>query len=118
MNKYSVIELCSDKFATSLILQKNKVPIPKFALVFDRESALKAIEELGGFPVIIKPTHGSWGRLLAKVNDEDSLEAILEHKEILGSPQHHAFYIQEYIEKPGRDIRAFVIEGETIWRNL
>jgi [lysine-biosynthesis-protein LysW]--L-2-aminoadipate ligase len=114
VNRYSVASLCADKFATSLVLYKKGVPIPKFALVFSEEEALKAIEELGGFPVVIKPTQGSWGRLLAKVNDRESLEAILEHKQVLGSPLHHSFYIQEYIKKPGRDIRAFVIDEEVI----
>jgi len=114
VNKYVVSSLCADKFATSLALQKNGVPTPRFALVFGEEQALKVIEQFGGFPVIIKPTQGSWGRLLAKVNDRDALEAILEHKEILGSPQQKAFYLQEYIEKPGRNIRAFVIDGKTI----
>ena len=62
-----------------------------------------------GYPVVLKPVVGSWGRLLAKVNDRDAAEAILEHKEMLGSFQHSIFYIQEYINKPGRDIRAFVV---------
>ena len=52
---------------------------------------------------------GSWGRLLAKVNDMDALEAIIEHKDVLGSPQQKAIYIQEYVKKPGRDIRSFVV---------
>lgn len=67
-----------------------------------------------GYPVVLKPAIGSWGRLMARVNDRDSAEAILEHKDTLGGIQHSLFYIQEYIEKPGRDIRAFVVGGETI----
>jgi [lysine-biosynthesis-protein LysW]--L-2-aminoadipate ligase len=100
---------------TSLVLEKNKIPTLKFALVFNKEEALKAIEEkFGGFPVVLKPPQGSWGRLLVKINDVDCLEAIFEHKENLGGPEHKVFYLQEYIEKPGRDIRAVVIDGETI----
>jgi len=114
VNRYCVANLCADKFATSLALHKNGVPVPKFALVFSEAEALRAIEKLGGFPVVIKPTQGSWGRLLAKVNDRETLEAILEHKQVLGSPSHHSFYLQEYVKKPGRDIRAFVIDGEVI----
>ena len=114
VNRYKVASLCADKFATSLLLHQRGVPVPRFALVFGENQALQAVEQLGGFPVVIKPTHGSWGRLLAKINDRESLEAILEHKVTLGSPQHHSFLLQEYIEKPGRDIRAFVIDGEVI----
>jgi [lysine-biosynthesis-protein LysW]--L-2-aminoadipate ligase len=114
VNKYEVASFCSDKFATSLLLHQKGVPLPKFALVFNEKQALQVIEKWGGFPVVIKSTHGSWGRLLAKVNDKESLEAILEHKQVLGSPHHHSFYLQEYIEKAGRDIRAFLINGEVI----
>jgi len=64
--------------------------------------------------VVMKPAIGSWGRLLARVNDRDAAEALLEHKVTLGSFHHGAFYIQEYVNKPGRDIRSFVVGDETI----
>jgi [lysine-biosynthesis-protein LysW]---L-2-aminoadipate ligase len=67
-----------------------------------------------GYPVVLKPAIGSWGRMLAKVNDREAAEALLEHKQLLGSFHHSTFYLQEYIEKAGRDIRAFVVGGETI----
>jgi len=57
---------------------------------------------------------GSWGRLLAKVTDRAAAEALLEHKEVLGGFQHQLFYIQEYVEKPGRDIRVFVVGERAI----
>ena len=74
---------------------------------------MHAIEEMG-FPVVLKPAVGSWGRLLSKVNDKDAAEAILEHKTILGSYHHSIFYIQKYIEKSGRDIRSFVVGDRCI----
>jgi len=89
------------------------VPQPRIKIAFTPESALQAIEELG-YPVVLKPIVGSWGRLLSKINDRDAAEAILEHKETLGSYQHSIYYIQEYIQKPGRDIRAFVVGDQTI----
>jgi [lysine-biosynthesis-protein LysW]--L-2-aminoadipate ligase len=67
-----------------------------------------------GYPVVLKPGVGSWGRLLAKVNDREAAEALLEHKQVLGSYHHSIYYIQEYVDKPGRDIRAFVVGDETI----
>ena len=76
-------------------------------------SALKAMDRLG-FPCVIKPTTGSWGRLISKVNDRDAAEAILEHKQILGSYHHSIFYIQEYVEKKGKDIRSFVVGDDCI----
>ena len=113
VNSSLVARNCEDKFLTSLLLARASVSTPKFALVFSLEQALQAVENLGGFPVVLKPPLGSWGRLLAKVNDPDSLEALLEHKDVLGTPPHKAFYIQEFVRKPGRDIRVF-IAGEAV----
>lgn len=114
INSSEVVSVCEDKFFTSLALQKSQVPTPQFALVFGVEQAKEAIKQLGGFPVVLKPNLGSWGRLLAKVNDADSLEAIIEHKDVLGSPFQKVVYIQKYINKPERDIRSFVIDNEAI----
>ncbi|HVO44129.1 MAG TPA: lysine biosynthesis protein LysX, partial [Aggregatilineales bacterium] len=104
---------CADKLLTTVALQEAGIPQPRVRIAFTPESAIKAIEEMG-YPVILKPVVGSWGRLLARVNDRDAAEAILEHKEVLGSYQHSIIYIQEMIRKPGRDIRAFVVGDECI----
>lgn len=113
VNTAHVTETCGDKLVTSSVLFRAGVPSPTVKVAFTAEAALKTMEEMG-FPVILKPVIGSWGRLLSKINDRDSAEAILEHKEVLGSYQHSIFYIQEYIEKPERDIRAFVVGDRTI----
>jgi [lysine-biosynthesis-protein LysW]---L-2-aminoadipate ligase len=113
VNTYDVAEVCGNKLLTSTALVRHGVPTPRTAIAYTPESALRAIEELG-YPVILKPPIGSWGRLLSKINDRDAAEAILEHKEILGSFHHSTFYIQEYVAKPDRDIRAFVVGDETI----
>jgi len=114
VNSFKIIQNCDDKFFTSILLEKKGVAQPKFGLAFSLNEAKKLIEKLGGYPVVIKPTTGSWGRMLAKVNDEDALEAIFEHKQYLNSPSQKALYIQKFIEKGGRDIRAFVFDGEVI----
>jgi [lysine-biosynthesis-protein LysW]--L-2-aminoadipate ligase len=113
VNKLAVAEACGDKLTTSAALSKAGVPQPRNVIAFTPESALDVIEQMG-YPVVLKPVVGSWGRLLAKINDREAAEAILEHKAVLGSVQHSIFYIQEYIEKPGRDIRAFVIGDRTV----
>ncbi len=113
INSAAVAEACGDKLVTSSKLAKAGIPQPYNRIAFSQESALQAIEELG-YPVVLKPLIGSWGRLLAKINDRDAAEAILEHKETLGSYLHSTYYIQEYINKPGRDIRAFVIGDEVV----
>ena len=112
VNTVAVAEACGDKLTTSTLLMKAGLPQPRNVVAFTPELALDALEKLG-YPVVVKPVVGSWGRLLAKINDRDAAEAIFEHKATLGSTQHQVFYIQEYIEKPGRDIRAVVI-GERV----
>lgn len=113
VNSAHVADVCGNKLVTSSALARAGLPQPRVKVAFTPESALRAIEELG-YPVILKPAIGSWGRLLSKVNDRDAAEAILEHKEVLGSYHHSIFYIQEYVRKPKRDIRAFVVGNETI----
>jgi [lysine-biosynthesis-protein LysW]--L-2-aminoadipate ligase len=113
VNTHRVVQLCGDKLETSSVLVRAGLPSPRCKVAFTPEAALAAIEEMG-YPVILKPTIGSWGRLLSKINDREAAEAILEHKDVLGSYQHSIFYIQEYIDKPARDIRSFVVGEENI----
>jgi [lysine-biosynthesis-protein LysW]---L-2-aminoadipate ligase len=113
VNTYEVASTCGDKLLTTLALIRDGVPTPKVYVAYTPEAALQAIETLG-YPVVLKPAVGSWGRLLSKVNDRDAAEALLEHKETLGSYHHSTYYIQEYVEKRGRDIRSFVVGDETI----
>lgn len=114
VNTASVADICGDKFKTTQALIRAGVPTPRTRMAFTPESALRAIEDLG-YPAVLKPAIGSWGRLIAKVNDREAAEALLEHKQILGSYHHSIFYIQEYVPKPHhRDIRAFVVGDECI----
>jgi [lysine-biosynthesis-protein LysW]--L-2-aminoadipate ligase len=113
VNTFEVAEVCGSKFLTTQALIKTRVPTPKCYMAFTPESALAAMDELG-YPCVIKPNTGSWGRLISKINDRDAAEAVLEHKQILGSYHHSIFYIQEYVEKKGRDIRSFVVGDRCI----
>lgn len=113
VNRYDTARIGGDKVLTSLQLNKAGIATPRIKVAFSRKSALKAIEELG-YPVVLKPVDGSWGRLMAKIENRTAAEAILEHKSHLGSYYHGVFYLQEFVDKPGRDIRAFVINGRTV----
>lgn len=116
INPFQTIQTCGDKLLTTTALQRAGVATPRTLIAFTPESALEAIETMG-YPVVLKPLVGSWGRLLAKINDREAAEAILEHKQVLGSYQHSIFYIQEYIKKPNRDIRVAVI-GDRVVRAI
>jgi [lysine-biosynthesis-protein LysW]--L-2-aminoadipate ligase len=113
VNSAEVADVCGNKFLTTQALIKAGIQTPRCFLAFTPESALDAMDQLG-YPCVIKPTTGSWGRLISKINDRDAAEGILEHKQILGSYHHSIFYIQEYVEKKGRDIRSFVVGDECI----
>lgn len=112
VNSSVVAERCGDKYVTSQLLVQNGIPTPRVVMAFDEESALGAVEAVG-YPCVLKPVIGSWGRLLAKVDNRQTAESFIEHKASLGI-NHQIFYVQEYINKPGRDIRAFVIGDEPI----
>lgn len=113
VNKSSIAERCGDKYVTSQLLINNNIPTTRVIMAFSYESALKAVDEIG-YPCVLKPVIGSWARLISKVNDRQAAESLIEHKKVLGGVQHSIFYIQEYIKKPGKDIRAFSIGGKTI----
>ena len=113
VNTYEVADVCGNKLLTTMRLIRDGVPSPRTRLAFTPESALVAIEELG-YPAVLKPLVGSWGRLISRVNDRDAAESILEHKDVLGTYMHSIYYVQEYVAKPGRDIRAFVVGDECI----
>ena len=113
VNTFEVADVCGNKLLTTMRLIRDGVPSPRTRLAFTPESALAAVEELG-YPAVLKPLVGSWGRLISRVNDRDAAESILEHKDVLGTYMHSIYYVQEYVPKPGRDIRAFVVGDETI----
>ena len=113
INRYEIVTICGDKVFTSKALRDAGIPTPEVKVAFTKESALTAIEEMG-YPVVLKPIDGSWGRLIAKIENRNSAEAILEHKSYLSSYYHSIFYIQEYIHKPDRDIRALVLGDNVI----
>jgi len=113
VNAYEVSRRCGDKILTAASLAEESVPQPDARVAFTPESALDAIEELG-YPVVLKPAVGSWGRLLSKINDRDAAETVLEHKSILGSYHHSIFFVQKYVAKGGRDIRSFVVGDECV----
>ena len=113
VNAPDVVELAGDKILTSLRLQERGIPTPRTVIALSPEAAMKAIEQIG-YPAVLKPAVGSWGRLMAKVDDAEEAEQILEHKAALTSPLHSVIYVQEYVPKPDRDLRVFVVGDEVV----
>ena len=114
VSPHQTIAVCGDKMLTSMALHEAGLPMPRTAVALTAESGLEAVEAMG-YPVVLKPLFGSWGRLLARVNDRDAAEALLEHKSTLGGYLHSVVYVQEYVEKPGRDIRVMVAGDDVVY---
>jgi [lysine-biosynthesis-protein LysW]--L-2-aminoadipate ligase len=113
VNSSRLINLCGDKLLTTLALREGGVCTPRAMVGLVPEAALDELDGFG-YPAVVKPLMGSWGRLAAKLPDHDSAEAILEHRAAFPGPQHQITFVQEYIDKPGRDIRAFVFGTEVV----
>jgi [lysine-biosynthesis-protein LysW]--L-2-aminoadipate ligase len=113
VNAPETAEVCADKVKNSLALVDADVPTPNTDVAFTKDAAMESIEEFG-YPCVLKPVVGSWGRLMAKIDSRSAAEAILEHKETLGHYEHKVFYVQEFVDKPGRDIRVLATDGEPV----
>lgn len=113
INSAAIVTLCGDKLRTTLALQAAGLPVPRWLVTLTPEAALSALDDFG-YPAVVKPVIGSWGRLAARLGDRDTAEAVLEHRAALPNPVNQITYVQEYIDKPDRDIKAYVFGGEVI----
>ncbi|MEM1711039.1 MAG: RimK family alpha-L-glutamate ligase, partial [Nitrososphaerota archaeon] len=111
VNSSEIIYACEDKLLTTARLARNGIPVPETVIAFSREACIEAAEKLG-YPVVIKPIYGSWGRMIARALDRESLEEIIEFRENMQSPHFKVHYLQRYVNKPGRDIRACYVWGD------
>jgi len=101
-----------NKLFTHMLLQKNGIPTPFSTIAFSEESALAALESQG-YPMVLKPTVGSWGRLIALLKDRDSAEGIMESRERM-YPIYQVYYLEEFVQRPPRDIRAIMIGDKVV----
>ena len=99
--------LAGNKLFTHMLLQKAGIPTPEATIAFSKEAAIESLEK-NGYPKIIKPTVGSWGRMVSKLNDKDSAESIIESRESM-HPIYQMYFLEEFVQRPPRDIRAIVI---------
>jgi [lysine-biosynthesis-protein LysW]--L-2-aminoadipate ligase len=113
INSFNTSLLCGDKLLTSLQLSKAGIPTPKTYVAFSMESALDAISKIG-YPVVVKPIIGSWGRLISLVKDSESAEAVFEHREMMNNSLLKIYYIQEFVKRPPRDIRIISMDDEAV----
>lgn len=101
-----------NKLFTHMLLKKFGVPTPYATVAFSKESALETLDKQG-YPRVIKPTVGSWGRLISKLNDRDSAEGIIESRENM-YPIYQIHYLEEFVRRPPRDIRAIMVGDKIV----
>ena len=112
VNSFEAASTCGNKLLASISLSRAKIPTPRTFVAFTQDSSLKALEELG-YPAVLKPVVGSWGRLVALIKDMDSAKSIIEAREYM-HPIQQVYYIQEKIKRPERDIRCYVIGEQAV----
>jgi len=113
LNKFDVANVCGNKMFMTLLLKKNNIPTPKTYFSFSSESAAENLEKVG-YPLVIKPVIGSWGRGVMPIKDKDAMDAVLEIRNITDSPHDRIYYLQELIKRPPRDIRVITVGDESI----
>ena len=113
INKFDVANTCGNKMITSMLLKKNNIPTPKTYFSFSAEAALENFENVG-YPLVIKPIIGSWGRSVMPVKDKDTAEAVIENRQVTDGPQDRIYYLQEMIDRPPRDIRVITVGDQAV----
>ena len=113
INKFDVANTCGNKMITSMLLKKNNIPTPKTYFSFSAETALNNFEKVG-YPLVIKPIIGSWGRSVMPVKDKDTAEAVIENRQVTDGPQDRIYYLQEMIDRPPRDIRVITVGDQAV----
>lgn len=113
LNKFEVANNCGNKMLTSLLLKKHGVPTPKTYFSFSSESAVETLDKQG-YPLVIKPIIGSWGRGVILLKDRETADAILEVRELTDGPLDRIFYLQEAVQRPPRDIRAIAVGDQVV----
>ena len=113
INKFDVANTCGNKMITSMLLKKNNIPTPKTYFSFSAETALDNFENIG-YPLVIKPIIGSWGRSVMPIKDKDTAEAVIENRQVTDGPQDRIYYLQEMIDRPPRDIRVITVGDQAV----
>ena len=113
INKFDVANTCGNKMITTMLLKKNNIPTPKTYFSFSAETALENFENIG-YPLVIKPIIGSWGRSVMPIKDKDTAEAVIENRQVTDGPQDRIYYLQEMIDRPPRDIRVITVGDQAV----
>ena len=103
---------CRDKLACFRALSASAHRVPLTIAVADAEEAERAVQQVGGFPAIVKPRRGGGGRGVTVARTQHDLEPALRCARRAYGPGPHGVLVQEFI--PGRSVgvEAFFHQGE------
>jgi [lysine-biosynthesis-protein LysW]---L-2-aminoadipate ligase len=113
INSFKVGEICGNKLLTSIMLAKQNIPTPTTHFAFSSESLLNLINKTG-FPLVVKPIVGSWGRGVFALRDNEAANMIVELREEDDNPLSRIYYIQEMVKRPPRDLRCIVVGDRVV----
>ncbi len=113
LNSAAATDVCGDKWRTSVALREHGLPTPRTSVALTPSAALDALEELG-YPAVLKPLVGSWGRLVTLLPDRRTAETVLEYVAALPGSHSQVVYTQEFVAGPSRDLRVVVVGQEVL----
>lgn len=113
INTFQVASKCGNKLIISLLLKKHGVPTPKTYFSFSSDVALETLEKVG-YPLVLKPVVGSWGRGVIPIKDKDTADSIIEMRELTDGTHDRIYYLQELVKRPPRDIRTIMVGGQAV----
>jgi [lysine-biosynthesis-protein LysW]---L-2-aminoadipate ligase len=112
INPFHAAIICGNKMYAHMELEKAGIRTPKAVAAFSEESAMAVLNKIG-YPAVIKPTVGSWGRLIALLRDKEEARAVIEDREHM-FPLYQVYYFEEFVKRPPRDIRAIVVGDRVV----
>lgn len=113
INTFQVASKCGNKLIISLLLKKHGIPTPKTYFSFSSDVALETLEKVG-YPLVLKPVVGSWGRGVIPIKDKDTADSIIEMRELTDGTHDRIYYLQELVKRPPRDIRTIMVGGQAV----
>ena len=103
------VELACDKEGTKTILKDGGIPVPRGTVIQYLDELSAAIEEVGGFPIVIKPLDGNHGRGIS-IDVKTQQEAEEAYDLASAASKTRSVIVERYYK--GSDHRILVINGK------
>lgn len=107
------VEIGSDKAKTKQIFRDEGIPTPegKFFSEAETDEQILAYAQQLGYPVVLKPTDGSFGKgVVANITSDGEMTYSIDYV------RHELGYKDVIVEKyiPGEDLRLYVVNNEVV----